>query len=262
MLEAFSLDEIENVVFSMEKNKAHGPDGFPIEFYQRFWHVIKFSLKDLFDDLVVGNLDVSRLNYGIISLVPKTPDADIIQKFRPICLLNVSLIFLTKVGNNRLIELADEIIDEAQTAFIRGRYILDGVVILHEILNEVYRFNLPGIVFKVDFEKAYDKVDWNFLEKVMQQKGFSCDWIKCVMSFVKGGKVAVKVNDVVGPYFRTYQGVRQGDPLSPILFNLAVDALTVLVNDAKRQGLIKGMADHLVPGGLSFCNMQMTLFLC
>lgn len=153
LLDAFTLDEIKIVVFSMEKNKAPGPDGFPIEFFQRFWDIIKFSLKRLFDDLMSGVPDVNRLNYGIITLVPKVPEADVIQKFRPICLLNVGLKILTKASNNRLTSLANDILDATQTAFIKGRFILDGAVVLHEILNELHHNHGTGVVFKVDFEK-------------------------------------------------------------------------------------------------------------
>lgn len=203
----------------------------------------------MFDDLVVGTLDVSRLNYGTITLVPKVPEADVIQKFRPICLFNVSLKILTKASNNRLVELANDVLDEAQTAFIKGRFIFYGVAVIHEILNEVHKSNSSGIVFKVDLEKAYDKINCNFLKEVMSQKGFSLAWINCVMSVVTRGKLLSKLMIELGLFFRTYQGVRQGDPLSPILFNLTVDALVVLVKQVRQQGLIRGLAKHLVPGG-------------
>lgn len=87
LTQEFSLQEINNVVFDMEKNKAPGPDGFPVEFYQNFWEIIKYDLKALFDDFHTGLLSIERLNYGVITLLPKSPDAHSIQKYRPICLL-------------------------------------------------------------------------------------------------------------------------------------------------------------------------------
>lgn len=155
----------------------------------------------MFDDLVVGTLDVSRLNYGTITLVPKVPEADVIQKFRPICLFNVSLKILTKASNNRLVELANDVLDEAQTAFIKGRFIFYGVAVIHEILNEVHKSNSSGIVFKVDLEKAYDKINCNFLKEVMSQKGFSLAWINCVMSVVTRGKLLSKLMIELGLFF-------------------------------------------------------------
>lgn len=110
-----------------------------------------------------------------------------------------------------MIQLADDIIDHAQTAFIPGRFILDWVVVLHEILNEVHRTKSPGVVLKVDFEKAYDKINWEFLEDVMYQKGFSQMWIDCMLSFVCGGKVDVKVNDKIG-LFLELTGSETGRP--------------------------------------------------
>jgi hypothetical protein len=96
LTKTFEMEEIKRVVFEMKHNKAAGPDGFPAEFYQVFWDVIKDDLKEMFDKFYDGNLDIERLNHGVITLVPKVPDALIIQKFRPICLLNVSYKILTK----------------------------------------------------------------------------------------------------------------------------------------------------------------------
>lgn len=130
LMKPFSIEEIHSVVFSMEKNKSPGPDGFPIDFYQHFWELIKWDLKALLDDFHAGKADISRLNYGIITLVPKTKDAKQIQKFRPICLLNVSFKILTKVLMNRLTKVVNPIISPIQTAFVKGRYIMKGVVIM------------------------------------------------------------------------------------------------------------------------------------
>jgi hypothetical protein len=158
----FSEEEIKNVVFQMESNKAPGPDGFPAEFYQYFWETIKSDLLALFEDFHKGNLQLHSLNFGIITLVPKT-DAIKIQNYRPICLLNVSFKILTKVLTNRIALLANKIIRPSQTAFVPGRYILEGVVTLHETLHELHRKNKDGIILKLDFEKAYDKIRWPFL---------------------------------------------------------------------------------------------------
>ena len=86
---------------------------------------------------------------------------------------------------------------------MRGRNILEGVVILHETIHELHRKNQNGVIIKIDFEKAYDKVRWDFLLQTLQMKGFSPKWIGWIKSFVSGGSVAVNVNDEVGPYFQT-----------------------------------------------------------
>lgn len=141
LLMPFSLQEIREVVFGMEKNKSPGPDGFPADFYQGFWDLVKWDLKALIDDFGNGTLDIARLNYGIITLVPKTADAKQIQKFRPICLLNVSFKIITKVLMNSLTRCVSPVISPTQTAFVRGRYIMERVVILHEALNPIHSKN-------------------------------------------------------------------------------------------------------------------------
>lgn len=117
-------------------------------------------------------------------------------------------------------ELAESIISETQTAFIKGRYILEGVLVLHEVIHELQSKKQEGIILKLDFEKPYDKVHWDFLKEVLVQKRFPSKWINWVMQTMEGGRVSINVNNEQGSYFRTYKGLRQGDPLSPLLFNI------------------------------------------
>jgi hypothetical protein len=103
----------------------------------------------------------------------------------------------------------------------------------------------------LDFEKAYDKVNWGFLIEVLKQKNFSETWISWIKQCVEGGKVGIKINGVHGNFFDTHKGLRQGDPLSPLLFNLVSDALGTMLDKARLSGEIKGLVPHLVEGGLS-----------
>ncbi|WVZ53042.1 hypothetical protein U9M48_004033 [Paspalum notatum var. saurae] len=198
----------------MEHNKAPGPDGFPAEFYQKFWDVIKGDLLCMSHELYTRDLPLFSLNFGVITLIPKAQEANVIQKFRPICLLN-------------------------------------GVVILHETIHEMHRRRLNGVILKIDFEKAYDKVKWPFLFQTLWMKGFSPKLISWVKSFIMGGSVAVNVNDDVGKFFQTKKGLWQGDPLSPLLFNIVADMLVILINRAKEHGQVSGVMPHLIDGGLS-----------
>jgi len=128
----------------MEHNKAPGPDGFPAEFYQVFWEVIKKDLLALFSDFYEEKLPLFCLNFGVISLTPKTNDAKKIQQYRPICVLNVSFKIFTKVGTNRINKVVQSVIQPSQTTFIPGRNIMEGVVILHETIHELHKKNLMG----------------------------------------------------------------------------------------------------------------------
>ena len=180
---------------------------------------------------------ISRLNYGIIALVPKNKDAKQIQKFRPICLLNVSFKILTKVLMNKLSKVVNPIISPIQTTFGKGRYIMEGVVILHEALNSFYGDKEDALIFKVDFGKAYDKIKWPFVIQVLELKGFPDKWCDWVMETMRGGHVGVKVNDEIGPYFKTFKGLRQGDPVFPLLYIIAIDPLHKILDLASRKGL-------------------------
>src|SRR4051812_10126423 len=115
---------------------------------------------------------------------------------------------------------------------MQGRYILDGVVTLHKTVYEMHRKNMNGVIFKIDFEKAYDKVKWPFLFQVLKMKGFFPEWRSLIRNFVQGGSVARKVSDDIGHYLQTKKGSRQGDPLSPMLFNIMVDMLAILIERA------------------------------
>ena len=104
----------------MEHNKAPSTDGFPAEFYQNFWDVIQSDLMAMFGSLHAGQLELFRLNFGEIILLPKINDAERIQQYRPICLLNVSFKIFTKVATIRLNSVADHVVKPTQTAFMQG----------------------------------------------------------------------------------------------------------------------------------------------
>jgi hypothetical protein len=154
----FSEEEIKMAVFDMEHNKAPGPNGFPAEFYQFFWDIVKTDLMSLFHEFHAGRLPINSLNFGIITLLLKIADTVQIQQYRSICLLNVSFKVFTKVLNSRILKVADKLIGPSQTAFILGRYIMEGVVVLHETIHELQWKKQDGVILKLDFEKAYDKL--------------------------------------------------------------------------------------------------------
>jgi hypothetical protein len=100
------------------------------------------------------------------------------------------------------------------------------VVAAREIIHHTVKGGEKGVVVKLDYEKAYDSVSWQFLEEILESRGFGQKWIKWVMSLVKGGSISIGVNDESSAYFKAGKGLRQGDPLSPLLFNLVVDVFT------------------------------------
>jgi hypothetical protein len=142
----------------MEHNKAPGITLLPIEFYQHFWETVKHDMLRMFEDLSLGEPLLFSLNFGVITLIPKVQEANLIQQYKPICLLNDIFRIFTKAANSRLNLVVDNVISPSQMAFMRGRNILEGVVMLHESVHDLHKKNLDGIFLKIDFEKAYDKV--------------------------------------------------------------------------------------------------------
>jgi hypothetical protein len=155
------------------------------------------------------------------------------------------------VGTNRVTKVAHTVIRPTQTTIMPGRHILQGVLILHETIHELHRKKLVGVLLKIDFKKAYDKVKWTFLQKVMRMKGFDPKWCQWIENFITRGIVGIRVNDNIGYYFQTHKGLRQGDPLSPILFNLIANMLAILISRAKEDGQVERLIPHLVDRGVS-----------
>jgi hypothetical protein len=251
LIKPFTSKELEEALKDMDVNASPGPDGLPVGFYREFWKEIKSVVLEMFQNLYRVELNLSRLNYGMISLIPKIKEANNIRQYRPICLLNVDYKWFSKVFTLRLTPWADKLISRNQTTFIPGRYIIEGVVILHEILHELRVKKLQGIILKLDSEKAYDKVRWNFMMEVLRKKNFPGKWVDWMKQIIEGGKVGININGEAGGFFHTHKGLRQGDPLSPLLFNLVSDALSTMLDNARTAGEIKGLMAHLIEGGIT-----------
>ena len=129
LIDEFTEKEVREAIFQMKHNKAPGPDGFPAEFYQVFWSLIKDDLMAIFRDFHTGDLALYSLNFGVVTLLPKLQEAKMIQQYRPICMLNISFKIFTKVLANRITTVENRIIRPTQTAFLPGRNIMEGVVI-------------------------------------------------------------------------------------------------------------------------------------
>ncbi|KAK1666668.1 hypothetical protein QYE76_054827 [Lolium multiflorum] len=251
LMRTFSEKELEMIVLEMKADTAPGPDGFPVFFFKKFWGLVKLGVLHILNDFILGRIDIARLNFGILSLIPKVPGADKITQFRPIALINVIFKIVSKAFATKLDPIAHRIISPNQTAFIKGRFILDGVLALHEIVHELKVKRQGCLLLKLDFEKAYDRVNWGFLQEVLRAKGFDSGVVHRISQLVMGGQTAISINGEVGPFFRNKRGVRQGDPLSPLLFNFMAEALSKILASAAAAGHIAGVVPHLVPGGIT-----------
>ena len=258
----FEMEEVQKAIFDMEKNTAPGPDHMPVEFFQTCWEVIKEDLMEMFEEFHEHKLEIGRLNYGTITLIPKLKEANQIQQYRPICLLNVVFKIFSKTLMLRLESVLERIINREQTAFLKGRNIVEGTMSFHEILHDTKVKKKDGLVLKLDFEKAYDKINWHFLFDCLKQRGFPDPWCKWITGIVTSGTLSVKVNDMMGPYFTSGKGVRQGDPLSPLLFNIAADALAKMIHMGQQNQLIRGLIPEYIEGGVALLQYADDTILC
>ena len=133
---------------------------------------------------------------------------------------------------------------------------------LHELLNYTHVKKRVGVILKLDFEKAYDKVNWDFLLECHRMRGFDPKWCSWVEQILRNSTVSIKLNNCVGPYFQSGKGVRQGDPYSPFLINMVVECLTKMIKNAQKNNLIVGLASDLIPHGVAMLQYADDTIIC
>ena len=123
-------------------------------------------------------------------------------------------------------------------------------MVAHELVHSLHSSKKPRVVLKLDYEKAYDRVSWDFLFEVLRTRQFSPIWINWMELLVKGGSIGVNLNREESSFFSPGKGLRQGDPISPLLFNLVVDVLSRMLEKAAENGLVKGLLTNFLPNGV------------
>ncbi|RVX12604.1 Transposon TX1 uncharacterized 149 kDa protein [Vitis vinifera] len=175
---------------------------------------------------------VKSLNATFIVLIPKKGGAEELRDFRPISLVGGLYKWLAKVLANRLKRVVGKVVSKAQNAFVQGRQILDAVLVANEVLDSVLKNKEEAVMCKLDIEKAYDHVEWSFLFSVMRKMGFGEKWIRWMKWCISTVSFSVLVNGSSSGFFQSSRGLRQGDPLSPYLFVLVMEAFSSLLRKA------------------------------
>ena len=165
--------EIKTTVFECDGNKAPGPDGFPLIVFQSQWGVVKEDLFKVFKEFYNTGIINGVVNETYICLIPKKTNFSRIKDFRPISLVTSLYKFVAKVSSRRLREVLGDTISQSQDAFVSGRQIIDIALIANEVVEDYKSSRKSGFIFKIDFEKAYDHVEWLFLrrKKVLKKNG-------------------------------------------------------------------------------------------
>ena len=244
LLAEFTGEEISTVIHQMAPFKAPGPDGFTADFFQKHWATVGTEVCNYVLSILNSGVMNKELNFTYIALIPKMKNPSCVTEFRPISLCNVLYKIVSKVLANRLKNIFPDIIAPTQSVFIWGRLISDNILAAYETLHTMQSrmWSKEGyMAVKLDMSKAYDRVEWTFLEKVMKKMGFARRWIDLIMMCVRSANYAVLING--SPTGRIYPtcGIRQGDPISPYLFLLCVEALSALLTRVDHKGLLRGV---------------------
>ena len=219
----------------IQPTKSPGPDGMSALFFQKYWDIVGSNVSNMVLNALSSSMSFDVINKTNIALIPKTNNPKRMTDFRPISLCNVIYKLIYKTLANCLKVFLPLIITENQSAFIADRLIVDNVLIAYELVHYLKHKREGNDYFmatKLDMSKAFDRVEWGFIEGVMRKMGFNEGWISLVMRCISSVSYSVIINGETFGNIVPFRGLRQGDPLSPYLFLLCVEGLSTLLHEA------------------------------
>ena len=228
----------------MALGKALGPDGFTSNFFHHFWEMVKEEVLEIVQESISKRGVQKSFNATFLTLIPKEVGADNLEKFIPIVLCNVIYKIISKVITNRLKPLLPNLISPEQSQFVEGRHILDGFILVHEAIHSLKSTWRLGMMIKIDIAKAYDKLSWQYMDKMLEAFGFGPEWVEWVMSLVSTSFFNILLNGSPTKVIHLSWGIRQGNPLFPFLFILMVEGLSRLIQDQVGTGELWGIRIH------------------
>ncbi|XP_062116082.1 uncharacterized protein LOC133830168 [Humulus lupulus] len=263
LIKPFTVLEVKATTFSIHSLKSPSPDGYGAGFFQALWKdigkEIALAVLEFFDSACIPQ----TLNKTLISLIPKVDQPVNATDFRPIACCNTIYKCISKMLCNRLKSVLPSLINQNHGAFIKHRSLAHNVLILQDLLKGYNRKNIsPRCLLKIDISKAYDSIDWDFLEKLLHALCFLMRFIRWVMVCLRGSSYSLVMNGSIHGHFQGAKGLRQGDPISPLLFVMVMDYLTRLLLKASME---KGFRFHPLFKSLklvSLCFADDLLLFC
>ncbi|WMV55749.1 hypothetical protein MTR67_049134 [Solanum verrucosum] len=221
-------------------DKAPGPDGYTMGFFVNCWEIVKGDLMSTMQNFHSQEFFEKSFNATYIALISKKSGAKELRDFRPINLIGSVYKLIAKILTERLKKVMHKLVDTQQMAFLKGRQITDAILIANECLDSRVKEKSPGVMCKLDIEKAYDYVNWSFLLEIMQRMGFGLKWIRWIKFCISTVKFSILINGSPEGFFPSDRGLRQGDPLSPFLFIIVMEGLNNMLKTAHTKGWIRG----------------------
>ncbi|XP_026378898.1 uncharacterized protein LOC113273380 [Papaver somniferum] len=240
-----SAKEIKEAVFDLNADSAPGPDGFPGFFYRFAWDILGEGVIRAIQYCWSNGFIPWGMNSNFLFLIPKVKCARKPNQYRPIGLSNFSFKIFTKIITSRMYGLLEKVVSSQQGAFVKGRCIQGKIMLASEMVNEMDIKRRGGNVgLKLDIAQAYDSLSWEFLWEVMRRFGFSAKCISWLHTMFMSAKISVLVNGGPIGFFSVSRGLRQGDPLSPILFVIAEDVLSRSLSKLVQEKKISPMVNR------------------
>ena len=250
--------EVQEAIGQLQNGKSPGPDGFVVEFYKAHSILISPHLVNVYNEsFYSGRLPPTLSDANISLLLKKDKDPLECSNYRPISLLNVDQKILAKVLASRVQQALPALISTDQTGFMAGRNSSSNT---RRLLNIIGSPNpvLPEVVISLDAEKAFDRVEWEYLYYVLSKFGFSSDFIAWIRLLYESPTAHILTNGVRSPPFALRRGTRQGCPLSPLLFALAIEPLAIWLRE---EGRVEGITRNDVTHKLSLYADDLLLYV-
>ncbi|GJW51259.1 RNA-directed DNA polymerase, eukaryota, reverse transcriptase zinc-binding domain protein [Tanacetum coccineum] len=222
--------KIKEALFDIGDNRAPRPDGYTSFFFKKVWKVIGNDVCEAIKEFFLTGQMLGELNATLISLVPKIDTLNKVSDCRPISCCNVLYKCISKVITNRIKGVLKKLVQINQSAFIPERLIQDNILLSQEILRGYGKRNVAKrCAMKIDLQKAYDTVSRNFLECILGKFSFHNKMVGWIMKCVKTAGFSICINGERHGYFKGGRGLRQGDLMSPYLFTLIMEMLTLFL---------------------------------